>query len=48
MDVYTLLYLPWIASKGLLWSTGNSHNGIWQPDGGESGEDGCMCVRVHS
>ena len=24
MDVYTLLYLKWITSKGLLYSTGNS------------------------
>ena len=40
MDMYTLLYLKWIANKDLLYSTGNSaqcHVAAWI--GGEFGEE---------
>ena len=41
MDMYTLLYLKWITSKGLLCNTGNRLNVMWQPGWEESlGENG--------
>ena len=42
MDMYTLLYLKWITSKVLLYSTGNS-NVIGQPGSeGKLGKNGYM------
>ena len=45
MDMYTLLYFKWITNQGLLYSTGNLLNVIWQP-GGEwgLGENGSVCT----
>jgi len=41
MDMYTLLYLKWVTSKGLLCNTGNRLNVMWQPGWEESlGENG--------
>ena len=41
MDMYTLLYLKWITSKGPLCNTGNRPNVMWQPGWEESlGENG--------
>ena len=50
MDVYTLLYLKWITSKDLLYSTWNSaqcYVAVWK--GGEFG-GGCIhvCVWLNS
>ena len=45
MGMYTLPYLKWITSKGLLYSTGNSAHcfvAAWM--GGEFGENGYMYV----
>ena len=52
--MYTLLYLKWITTKDLLYSTGHSdqwHSGQWQPDG--RGFEGrmdtwiCMAESLH-
>ena len=42
IDMYTLLYLKWVANKVLLYSTGNSaqyYVAAWM--GGEFGGNGC-------
>ena len=47
MDVYTLLYLKWTASKDLLYSTWKSaqcYVAAWM--GGALGKNGYMCVYV--
>ena len=45
MDMYTLLYLKWVTSKGLLYSTENSaqwYGAAWM--GGDLEENTCMCM----
>ena len=45
IDMYTLLYLKWVANKVLLYSTGNSaqyYVAAWM--GGEFGESGYMYI----
>ena len=45
MDIYTLLYLKWINSKDLLYSTLNSVQIMWQPGWeGSLGENGYMSM----
>ena len=45
-DMYTMLYLKWITSKDLLYSTrGILLSFIWQPElEGSLGENGYMCT----
>ena len=45
MDMYTFLYLKWIANQDLLYSRGNSaqcYMAAWM--GGEFGGDGFTCM----
>ena len=45
IDMYTLLYLKWIANKELVYNTGNSaqcYVAAWM--GGEYQENGYMCM----
>jgi len=47
MDMDTLLYLKWITSKDLLFSTGASaqcYVAAWMGGGGGLGENGHVCV----
>ena len=43
MDMYTLLYLKWITSKHLLYSTGNSVRYVAAWVGEELGGE-CLCM----
>ena len=51
MDIYTLLDLKWITNKDLLYSTGNSVQCMWQPDGrgvwGRMAVSLCMAESLH-
>ena len=47
IDMYTLLYLKWVANKVLLYSIGNSaqyYVAAWM--GRVLGENACMCIYV--
>jgi len=46
MDMDTLLYLKWITSKALMYSTCNSLNVMWQPgwEGSLGRMDTCVCM----